>query len=486
MTNPEVAAQLVAKWRASRKASDAEALVGLEREHQAPRGKTEFHRAWLDIASNADALDVGWLTRTIFERLPEHMSEHDRRSPSWIERIEALRPHAPDPRISAAVLRVILEAPFTSASQNPFEPYGSVSALITADVRQVRVIEKWLRSPRGRSSATRRALLMVGPQWIGECKRLGVDDLGPIAAPIGSTPIAPIDDAARSVFADTLIEQNNPRGEFIALQRAHTTSAARQARALLKKHKEEWFGELNRVLLGHQFEDGFLVQAALTHAASAEDSVWRKAVMHPELRGLKRLLRGRGNATRYIAFLNACPWLEDVEVGGPEVAEALLSISKRPLKRVAFTAMPSQALLNRFAEPSNFPALRHFAFTQWFAEDSSLARANELLKRTDTIELSMQATHQDGVLFVPAIRHVLPSVKRVLVANAEDAAVEITRRDGRLHFDRLSGFERFLETVIPALDEPVTVHVEIDEQEQAARFRNSMGSASTRLELAQK
>lgn len=328
---------LLERWRATRAASDADALDALDCELAAPRGKGPFHRFWLALAAEADAAQVGWLAKTLFSQLPETSAPHDRRSPAWLARLEAIRRYAPDPRLSAAVAKVVLAAPFQADDRHALAPYGPVGPLLTADVRQAKVLERWLRNPRGRVASTRRALLTVAHQWLHECRRLGVDDRA--EAKRAELSAAPLDPAARAVWADALIEAGDPRGEYIALSREGRGGSA-IARKLLKLHGEDWFGALNRVLVGLEFKGGFLSKASLNASSAAEDSVWRRAVNHPELRTLETLRRARGNSTRYQAFLRALPWLEGVEAHGADVLELLLEAPARPLKALTSRTTP--------------------------------------------------------------------------------------------------------------------------------------------------
>ncbi|MBY0228932.1 MAG: TIGR02996 domain-containing protein [Gemmataceae bacterium] len=71
----------------------------------------------------------------------------------------------------------------------------------------------------------------------------------------------PDDLASHSAYADWLMEQGDPRGEFIQVQLAledASKPAAERKRlrqretALLKKHAKEWLGETARFLLGER------------------------------------------------------------------------------------------------------------------------------------------------------------------------------------------------------------------------------------------
>jgi uncharacterized protein (TIGR02996 family) len=69
----------------------------------------------------------------------------------------------------------------------------------------------------------------------------------------------PEDDAPRAVYADWLLERDNPRGEFISLQlrAAKDEAAAKREAALLKKHHKAWLGPLDPVVRDVKFRRGF-------------------------------------------------------------------------------------------------------------------------------------------------------------------------------------------------------------------------------------
>lgn len=77
----------------------------------------------------------------------------------------------------------------------------------------------------------------------------------------------PRSDARRLVLADRLLEEGDPRGEFIALQmqklqRPLSGSAMRREKLLLRKHRERWLGPLIPMLIGQeQWDRGFLSEA---------------------------------------------------------------------------------------------------------------------------------------------------------------------------------------------------------------------------------
>ncbi len=90
---------------------------------------------------------------------------------------------------------------------------------------------------------------------------------------------APDEDGPREALAQKLIEEGEPRGEFIQLQlaRARGDKLSRDARThertLLKKYSKEWLAPLNNtvVLRSVRWDRGFPVAARLNYGRTKED-----------------------------------------------------------------------------------------------------------------------------------------------------------------------------------------------------------------------
>ncbi len=124
----------------------------------------------------------------------------------------------------------------------------------------------------------------------------------------------PASDEFRIAYADWLIDNGNPRGEFIQLQMLPKRTRAQRKRAtsLLKKHRNEWLGPIAAAVKKNSvvFERGFLARAQLTKASCPPglygDPAWATVIeldmefrsmvegqffTHPVFRSL-RILRG--------------------------------------------------------------------------------------------------------------------------------------------------------------------------------------------------
>ena len=143
----------------------------------------------------------------------------------------------------------------------------------------------------------------------------------------------PRDDRLREVYADLLVEDGDPQGEFILLQYRRqrgqlTRDQERRERALLRRHWREWVGDLLPVLSrdGVRFERGFLARAEVLAPsrrvglqvvgspewATVEDITLRpasegyrpfEALLHPVARSL-RVLRWIAHETELFRLLD--------------------------------------------------------------------------------------------------------------------------------------------------------------------------------------
>jgi uncharacterized protein (TIGR02996 family) len=83
----------------------------------------------------------------------------------------------------------------------------------------------------------------------------------------------PRDDDLRRIYADLLLDAEDPRGEMIHLQLEKDLAPEAKARLdhLLELHSDRWLGSLQGWIERVQFERGFPARATLTWRALAED-----------------------------------------------------------------------------------------------------------------------------------------------------------------------------------------------------------------------
>ena len=115
----------------------------------------------------------------------------------------------------------------------------------------------------------------------------------------------PDDMAAHSAYADYLMEQDDPHGEFVQMQLAledpsrsatERTRLQERANELLKQHARQWMGDVGRFLVGdwsgadkpfhYEFRRGWL---DLLRVLPAPDAIFASLARSPEARLLRRL-----------------------------------------------------------------------------------------------------------------------------------------------------------------------------------------------------
>lgn len=230
-------------------------------------------------AAKATPADLGGLARSLVGP----------KTGDVIARLEALGACAADPRVSAALLRLVHDAPWTSDGARPV--WTTTFALLRrlADPRLLEVAKTlpaawkfrenqraWMqRQLDGAVAAVQavRAEHPVAPLSTDEANQLQAfaARLKPTKTPAttsersGEALLAevyarPDDDAPRLVYADWCLERELPHGEFITLQfKADKTKAeAKREAALLKAHGTTWLGALANVTLKNPvFRRGF-------------------------------------------------------------------------------------------------------------------------------------------------------------------------------------------------------------------------------------
>jgi uncharacterized protein (TIGR02996 family) len=178
-----------------------------------------------------------------------------------ILQLERLRP---DPRVAAAIVRLLEDPPFRATGARPFYTALFKLAARHRDPRGARALGALpARYPQLIAGVGLRdwmiakieglaRLLPREPRLPGDVYH-ALQKLGPLPvlprahAPVASDLLAavyasPDDDGPRAVYADFLVQRGDPRGELIALQLG-AGDAAREDE-LLTRHQSAWLGEL--------------------------------------------------------------------------------------------------------------------------------------------------------------------------------------------------------------------------------------------------
>jgi len=178
----------------------------------------------------------------------------------------------------------------------------------------------------------------------------------------------PGDDGAKQVLADLLIEQGDPRGEFIALQMQarRTRKAELKLERLLERHRSAFLGPLARVVLtsGQVWERGFLVgcRAALD-GSLAEEPSWAT------VRALE-IVQQEGDSP--VDVLGPCFTSLQQVVGLPRLV--VIPLFDGPVSRPWWTVAVSgpgapetwaPEELDALRKARALPALRHLTLSLW-------------------------------------------------------------------------------------------------------------------------
>lgn len=162
---------------------------------------------------------------------------------------------------------------------------------------------------------------------------------------------APDDDQLRSVYADGLLEQDDPLGEFILLQlkrsrEGATTAELQRERALLKKNWTKWTGALAPAIHWNEdaFERGFLASITIPRVSTSKavlkalvgepmwatartvrnvraHEFWLPILSHPVMKGLRSTSVDEDELLR----LEGVQWrLDDLTLNSPNFVEAHL------------------------------------------------------------------------------------------------------------------------------------------------------------------
>jgi uncharacterized protein (TIGR02996 family) len=220
---------------------------------------------------------------------------------------------AADPRVAATYTGMLVQPPFTSlGSRVVWTPLLTQLGDVHADPRTLqklkpladdytrvfgktkmgeqmqrgvrRLVDKLQKQfPAVADDEEARALLALLPATpTSPAPARAGDDRG--AELLAAIYAHPDDDDARLVYADWLLEQNDPRGEFINLQfrrhRGETLTPADEKREaqLLKKHLKEWLGPLHPVTANDRhFARGFLERCTFVPRGAATG----QALDHP-------------------------------------------------------------------------------------------------------------------------------------------------------------------------------------------------------------
>jgi uncharacterized protein (TIGR02996 family) len=294
---PRVLAELLSVWREAPHTDVAAAIYAvseraIETIHApiapSPGGR---HQLWERRAKSGEPAMVGWCCATLSGRLGEQ-----------VRRLELLRSHGDDPRISAVVCHLI-ESAIVGAHPQNLEVWDRIWALllrfggVLERVRQfprawddlrpeafaafearlalaLPVLEAAPVAPLDRDDAAACAWITEGAPWATKTRDRRAREESALLAAVYADPSA---NGPREVYGDWLQHQGDPRGELIAIQMAHAkTPDARFSaleKALLDEYRERWRGPLPTTATELVFRRGF-VDAARNTGPITDDPSW--------------------------------------------------------------------------------------------------------------------------------------------------------------------------------------------------------------------
>lgn len=237
--------------------------------------------AWMRVAQQQRSAD---LPRLLFA-IPSVPS------PTALERLDALAAWPADPRLTDWALELIRSPPWTGLSTRPFWSRLFELIITQADGRAHQAIAPlvadyypavmtgrlgpWMRGRLGalvQRLPAPRAPVLAGPDEARIRTALAARAAlppSPKQALLAEIAADLADDLPRLVLADLLTEAENPRGEFIALQLSRAAAgvgpeaAHHRESQLLRAHRAEWLGPLDRIISKPVFERGFLTRGDL-------------------------------------------------------------------------------------------------------------------------------------------------------------------------------------------------------------------------------
>lgn len=228
-------------------------------------------------------------------------------APELPAHLDALRGRPPHPTLAEA-LRRLLEARADLAAPRWRWLWRRALVMLaeSGDPRVRTWLPSLVRAQRGGTPAARAWLEAECGLLCGGLPRAAPTDVDPLGAVGDVSPLVPLSDDARLVFADGLSEQGDPLGEFVTLQYRPALAPVERRRAeeLQRRHARRWLGPLSRAVRpdGLRFERGVVVACRLSGDRAAE------LTNHPAwatVRSLDLRANGLSSNERLLAFLRA-------------------------------------------------------------------------------------------------------------------------------------------------------------------------------------
>ncbi|MDP3505027.1 MAG: TIGR02996 domain-containing protein [Myxococcales bacterium] len=427
-----------------------------------------------------------------------------------LQRIQQLERLPADPRVAAALTRLIVTPPFTAQSSREFwsslyeqlgDRHADPRTLATVRPLVADYLSTFGKTKMGEAmqrragalvatlterfsstpSADVAALLSLLPaEKAPEAKKTSksgktLEDL------LAAVYENPDDDGVREVYADALLELGDPRGEFIVLQfRRHrgetlTPAELKQEAALQKKHAKAWLGPLYDVLhTTHlEFRRGFLYGAQIRPVAKALPA----ARNHPAWSTLRELNMSTGGTNERGASLVIQPNARHVRVMTDVVYHVLDELAASSMDRVLEVLEIGWLPLGRQAEQGNpmperawaatltgkaFPKLRelHLGYEAMYDPEAlSGLWSSPLVRQLEAVRCSVYGLDKPDALKLLSraskkLRVELDFGPVVLATNG-DGGLAVSAKESRREVDQ--EWPRIVAALDPAIWKTVTV-----------------------------
>jgi uncharacterized protein (TIGR02996 family) len=482
---PHALAQLLAFWRTCRSPSAANVLEKVSSDIVSREQKSsikdvhQFQAWWIKTCSSTEPDDVtlAILISTLIHKLPKLPIDGEL---SFLRtRLRSLANHGPDPRVAQVLVTALLSEKFNRTSHDIANLFWSPD-IFTCDARQAQRLKQEMEHPHSKTDYVRRSQKEAFPTLIEQCLKnnslLSIEDERLFSALIpefekpqksrslnelkAAVFAAPINDAAKAVYSDALMEHADPRGEFISLQNAPNLDDAgkKKMAALQNKHAREWLGALFYVTKKLQFEKGFLHSIELERNAAADAETWALASQHEELSTVSILKKGHGNADHFWSFI-ASPrvqHLNEVDVPTGKILSNILGASRPTLETLNFIFRPGEKTLHELSASKNAPNLKTISFLDNMQSEKSVLQvaSTSLPNKIVHVEFALNGTDNAPLVAHKALEKLLGNgaIERVSFSS-HNAFVSIVKLGpARIKIEGHDEWAWLVAQVLPALE----------------------------------
>ncbi len=354
-----------------------------------------------------------------------------------------------------------------------------VAKRIEAAVEELREAEPWAPLDDDCDAACDAIIALLGPEVAAQQakSRRNRADHERHAEFLTAIVNAPDDDAPRSVYADWLSEEGDPRGELINLQLARArgvtdeTARARELELLSPQYAERWLGSIAPVVFDNDqvFARGFTAYARLWKNKAAlpnvvDDLAWgtvetlavgrwssagpagAKALLDllhgPRLRALRALINFPVSVLSKLGDLARIERVEAIDIDEADV----------PLH------------LERWLGAATQPRAMSFTTSNWDVVDGGNLDWLVRLPRFDALDRVFLAHAQTSPANIDQLE--ATSLPRLWVHTTQDVMVELSRERGAPRFDRA----RLWRQIPPSWLEGPRAKIEVDAFDAIARY----------------